>query len=69
MKTVRFRETKGVMFFRRIDPSTKAIFKATCVRRGDFMEDVIEAMMIYFTKNPEKYEDEIRKVKKRKGRT
>lgn len=33
------------------------------------MEDVIEAMMVYFTKHPEKYEDEIRKVKKRKNRS
>lgn len=68
MKTARFRETKGVMFFRRIDPSTKAIFKATCVRRSNYMEDVIEAMMVCYAKHPEKYEDEVRKIQKRKGR-
>jgi len=55
------RNTKGVLYFRNVSPYTKSLFKSTAYRRGDNMNDVVEALMALYVKDPS-----IVKVKRRK---
>lgn len=55
---------KGVLFFRNIPPAVKSLFKSAAYRRGDSMTDVIHALMLLYTKNPEVIEKELRRIKR-----
>lgn len=55
------RQTTGVLYFRKISPAVKSQFKSVCVRRGESMQEVIEALMIKYIEKPE--EIKIRKYK------
>lgn len=46
------RNTKGVLYIRTISPAVKSLFKSVCVRRGDEMGPVVEALMTLYVKDP-----------------
>lgn len=45
-------QTTKSLFFRNLNPHVKQQFKTTCVRRGELMQDVIEAFMRIYSKEP-----------------
>lgn len=44
--------TKNALYFRNLDPHVKHQFKSVCVRRGECMQDVVEALMRVYITNP-----------------
>lgn len=46
------RASKGVLYFRNISPHVKSLFKSVAYRRGDNMNDVVQALMELYVKDP-----------------
>lgn len=53
---------KNALFFRGLNPFVKNQFKVTCVRRGDTMTEVIEALMRFYNTNPGSINKELKLV-------
>jgi len=55
--------TKSALFFRSLNPEVKRMFKVVAVRRGESMQDVIEAFMRLYIKKPEIVNEELKTIK------
>lgn len=54
------RKNKGrIIYIRNLTPGVKNLFKAVCSRRGDTIQDVVEALLRLYTKNPELVDREL----------
>lgn len=60
--------TKNVLYFRNLNPHIKHQFKTTCIRRGDTMQDVVEALMRIYIDKPEVANNILREVRNKRAR-
>ena len=47
------RKAEGILYLRNLPKDLKNLFRSTCVRRGNFMEDVAEALIRAYIRKPD----------------